>query len=459
MATQTIRCERHGEATRLTCVDCGDPICPKCSVRTEVGLKCEACAKPAVETPSTYPRRSRLPLVLGVLGLGVIAVAAVLLLRSPEVGIAPSTPDPQGTWTQAAELESIRGTTVALPLGEDGVLVAGGGVGAIPLDAAEIYEPEGDQWQATGTLGQARRGHDGVVLDDGRILVAGGFAEGDVLATAEIYDPAAGSWSPTGEMQTPRLGHTLTVLADGRVLAAGGTSPGGQAGAGGGQTIRPQSSAELYDPESGTWESAGSMGDPRFEHTATLLGDGRVLVAGGLGDDDSDDEDVVALASAELYDPAADTFLGTNAMADGRANHAAVALADGQVLVLGGGGGARGDSSLATAEVFNARQGSWEQTGALMGARRGATATRLDDGRVLVAGGELVQGGTRRSLDSAELFDPEVGEWVPAGTMSCPRSEHAAVLLPDGDVLVVAGDAAFPGQAPAAQSCADRYRP
>lgn len=453
MATQTVRCERHGEATRLSCADCGQPICPKCSVRTEVGLKCEACAKPAVETPSTV-RRSRLPLLLGVGGLVLVAVAAAVFLRSPEVGVAPAAPDPEGTWTEAAELGSIRGTTVALPL-DGGVLVAGGGVGAIPLEAAEVYDPDADQWRATGTLQQARRGHQGVVLDDGRILISGGFAQGEVLATTEIYDPATESWTQAAPMEGPRLGHTLTVLADGRVLAAGGTGPEGEGGAGGGQTIRPQNSAEVYDPSADAWTSAGSMGAARFEHTATLLGDGRVLIAGGLG---PDGDDLTALASAELYDPAADTFLGTNAMADGRSNHTAVALSDGQVLVAGGARGS-GDSSVATAEVFRVRQGSWEQVGALAEARRGATATRLTDGRVLVAGGEVVQGGTRRSLDSAEVYDPEAGEWLPAGSMSCPRSEHAAVLLPGGQVLVVAGDAAFPGQAPSAQSCADLYEP
>lgn len=457
MATQIVKCERHGEATRLTCVDCGQPICPKCSVRTEVGLKCEACAKPAVETPSTYPRRSRAPLLLGALGLAAIAVAGLLLLRSPpEAEVASPAAEPQGTWSQAAEPGSIRGTTVAVPMAE-GVLVVGGGVGAIPLEAGEIYDPATDQWRATGSLAQARRGHQGVVLDDGRILVTGGFSQGEVLATAEIYDPETESWSDAAPMADPRLGHTLTVLDDGRVLAAGGTGPDGPASAGGGQTLRPQASAELFDPSSGEWQQAGgSMGAPRFEHTATLLGDGRVLIAGGLS---PDGEDLAALPSAELYDPATDTFLGTSPMADGRANHSAVALSDGAVLVMGGGGGERGDSSLATAEVFRARQGGWEQVGALAGARRGATATRLDDGRVLVAGGELVQGGSRRSLDTAEVFDPENGEWAPAGTMSCPRSEHAAVLLPGGDVLIVAGDAAFPGQAPAAQSCADRYAP
>lgn len=456
MATQTVRCERHGESTRLTCVDCGQPICPKCSVRTEVGLKCEACAKPAVATPPVGARRSRLPLLLGLAGLAAVAAAAVLLLQlRGGTDAEPSTADAVGTWSEVADLSSVRGTTVVLPLA-DGALVAGGGVGAIPLTAAEVYGSEAGEWRSTGGLQQARRGHEGAVLDDGRVLVVGGFAEGEVLRTAEIYDPQTETWSSTEPMAVPRLGHTLTVLGDGRVLAAGGTGPDQQGAAGGGQTLRPQDSAEVYDPGAGTWERVRSMGAARFEHTATLLGDGRILIAGGLG---PDGDDLAAQSSTELYDPAAGAFLGTNAMADGRANHAAVALSDHRVLVVGGGGGERGDASLATAEVFDAREGSWEQAAALDGARRGATATRLEDGRVLVAGGELVQGGTRRSLDSAEVYDPDDDVWMSAGTMACPRSEHGAVLLEDGDVLVVAGDAAFPGQAPAAQSCADLYRP
>lgn len=454
MVTQTVRCERHGEATRLTCVDCETPICPKCSVRTEVGLKCEPCAKPAVETP-VGRRRNKLPLLLGLVGLAAAATAAVLLLRTPDAALTPVAADPIGSWEAAAELGSIRGTTVAVGIGDE-VLVAGGGVGAIPLDAAERYEPGTGQWRATGVLDQPRRGHAGVALPDGRVLVAGGFASGEVLASAEVYDPETETWSRVDDMLVPRLGHSLTVLADGTVLAAGGTSPEGEAGAGGGQTISPEASAELFDPGSGSWEPAGAMAEGRFEHTATLLGDGRVLVAGGLG---GPGVELAPLASAELYDPATGSFLGTNAMAEGRTNHTAVALSEHEVLVVGGSGGERGDAALATAEVFNAREGSWTDTEALTDARTGSTATLLGDGHVLVAGGELVQGGTRRSLSSAELFDPEQATWVPAGEMSCPRSEHAAVLLPDDTVLVVAGDAAFPGQAPAAQSCADRYHP
>lgn len=94
--------------------------------------------------------------------------------------------------------------------------------------------------------------------------------------------------------------------------------------------------------------------------------------------------------------------------------------------------------------------------------RTGHSATRLDDGRILVAGGETVRRGERRSLTSGEVFEFDrgaSGEWRSAGDMACPRSEQAAVLLGDGSVLVIAGDAAFPGQAPTAQSCVGRYQP
>jgi hypothetical protein len=187
----------------------------------------------------------------------------------------------------------------------------------------------------------------------------------------------------------------------------------------------------------------------------------------------------VAFAAAKAFAPAGDPFsferLGdacrngerildsvpdvclVSALA--RANHAASLLADGSVLVVGGAGGQGGDVSVASAEVFDPRQGSWTSVGGLAQARTGHTATVLGDGRVLVAGGESAARGARRSLNSAEVYDPRAREWRSAGDMRCPRSEQAAALLRDGTVLVVAGDAAFPGKAPIAQSCTDRYQP
>ncbi|MGH9182667.1 MAG: Kelch repeat-containing protein [Acidimicrobiales bacterium] len=427
-------------------------------VRTEVGLKCERCAEPVAEPLAARAVAYRRPILLGLAGLAVLAVVAVLLVLGPggDDREAAAPLPPVGTWSKGPDLAAIRGTATAVVLDDGSALVAGGGVGAIPLDATEVLRPDAEAWETTGTLTQARRGHRAALLDDGRVVVAGGLAGSELLATAEIYDPATGDWAPTGAMATPRLGHSLTSLADGRVLAIGGDSPEGTEAAAGGQTIRPTASTEIYDPATGAWAPGPSMATARFEHTATPLTDGRVLVTGGLGPVDGT---VAPLASTEVYDPAANAFVSSTDLNEGRTNHASVRLGDGSVLVAGGAGGANGDLALASAEVFDPGRGTWTAVSSLASPRSGETATLLDDGRVLVAGGEAVSRGTRRSLASAEVFDPSTRRWRSGGEMSCFRSEQDAARLGDGSVLVVAGDATFPGKAPIAQSCADRYRP
>jgi N-acetylneuraminic acid mutarotase len=461
MVTQALKCERHGETTRLTCVDCEKPICPKCMVRTEVGLKCEADAVPA--GPAVVGGRpSKLPILIGIVGLVVLAAVAFLLLGSsedPEEEVAALPP--VGTWTEAPGLASIRGTATAVVLDDGTVLAAGGGVGAIALEAAEIFDPEAQAWRQVAPLAEARRGHQAVLLDDGRVLVAGGLASGVPLASAEIYDPAADSWSPVASMSVPRLGHSLTLLSDGRVLAAGGSALESEEAAGGGQTIRTVATSEIFDPSAGAWSEAAEMGTPRFEHTATLLGDGRVFMVGGLGPTEGAEQDL-PLRSTEFYDPAANAFVSSSDLAEGRANHAAALLNDNALIVSGGTSGESGDVSVASAEVFDNRAATWTTVSSMGTPRTGHTATALEDGRVLVAGGETVRRGSRRSLTSAEVFEFDLGasgEWRSGGDMVCPRSEQAAVLLGDGSVLVIAGDAAFPGQAPMAQSCVGRYQP
>jgi hypothetical protein len=462
MATQALKCERHGEATRLTCVECGKPICPKCAVRTDVGLKCEADAKGVELSKETLAmlRPSRTPIYLGVAGIAVLlALIAFGLTRGGGDGETNTASLPAiGTWSAMPDLVSIRGTTTAVVLKDGKALAAGGGVGQQAIAASEIFDPAAGVWQPTGAMNQARRGHQAVLLGDGRVLVAGGIAEGDLLASAEIYDPGTAKWTTTGPMSIPRLGATLTLLTNGNVLVTGGTVAEGAAGSGGGQTLRPDATAEIFNVASGKWtKTAGSMSTPRFEHTATALDDGRVLVAGGQGPPNNGVS--AALASTEIYDPAVDSFRKSNDMGDARFNHAAVKLPDRTVMVVGGAGGTNGDTSLTTAEVFNPGDGSWTSAGTLTGSRTGHTAAVFPDGRVLVAGGESVTRGNRRSLATAEIFTLDKREWRSAGTMNCPRSEASAALLGDGSVLVVAGDFAAPGQQPDPKGCADRYRP
>jgi hypothetical protein len=197
------------------------------------------------------------------------------------------------------------------------------------------------------------------------------------------------------------------------------------------------------------------MATSRFEHTATVLEDGRVLIAGGTGGTGSE---LRPLASTELYDPASSTFTASGRLGEGRTNHAAARLKDGTVLVAGGAGGADCDITLASSEVFEPQAGSWSSAGDLAQARTGLTLSPLPDGRAVAAAGESATRGTRRSLATAELW--EKTRWRGAGRkMGCPRSEQAAAVLQDGSVLVVAGDAVAPSRAAQAQSCAERYVP
>ena len=276
--------------------------------------------------------------------------------------------------------------------------------------------------------------HTATLLRDGRVLVAGGLAtigsSEEDSDKAELYDPASGQWTMTGDMVQARSGPTATLLADGRVLVAGGWSSHDE---------HQFASAELYDPATGRWTTTGKMHRARGRHTATLLPDGRVLVTGGVNLTGGEGEGV---KSAELYDPDTGRWTPTGKMLEALAGHRATLLTDGRVLVTGyaGGGGSH-------AEVYDPGSGRWASTGRMSAECRGGhTATLLSNGRVLVTGGMC---GTGETFDpscsrgsgacSAELFDPGTGRWTPTGGLHAERVGASATLLPDGTVLVVGG--------------------
>lgn len=344
---------------------------------------------------------------------GITAPAEQSGSPSPE---PPPTARPVGSLQAAAAMDPALGQPVAVRLGDGRVLITGGrenrpnGIAVLRSQAAEIYEAAPDRFTPTGSMADARAGHTATLLNDGRVLVAGGIdaSDGfDNLATAELYDPATGKFTPTGSLAQGRAHHTATLLNDGRVLIAGGY---------GGGTLSLKS-AEIYDPATGRFTATGSMAVARRDATATLLTSGLVLVAGGL-----DQYATSALASAELYDPATGRFTATGSMAAARSSFASMGLEDGRVL-LGGGKNTAG-SALKSAETYDPGTGKFSPAGSMTAA--GAfTAVWLKDTRVLfVASGGL------------SLYDPAVGTFSPVGAPAGPVDTATYAL---GNVLLTEG--------------------
>ena len=257
--------------------------------------------------------------------------------------------------------------------------VAGDNAAAELSQSVPAHAP--GRWKVTGDLGTARYLHKATLLPNGQVLAVGGLGSNnpfEVFASAELYDPMIGMWTETGNMSTKRWLHTATLLLNGQVLVAGGdTSPGYLA------------SVELYDPATGMWTETGSMSTPRERHTATLLPNGQVLVAGGVSP---------TLSSAELYDPATGVWMSTGSMTMARSRHTATLLPNGKVLVAAGSSDVTG-GNLTSAELYDPATGVWTATGSLATARSSHTATLLPNGQVLVAAGDSAQGVLR----SAEL--------------------------------------------------------
>jgi hypothetical protein len=281
-----------------------------------------------------------------------------------------------------------------------------------------------------------RGAHTATQLSDGRVLVAGSDD------SADIFDASNGLFTATGFMNTPRANYTATLLNDGTVLLAGGTSS---------FTGAFLNSAELFHPDTGTFELLpASMSTVRSQHTATLLPDGRVFIAGGFFIDGLGTYH--GIQTAQIYNPSTRTFSGVLTMLGARDRHTATLLGDGRVLLVGGFG--NGPS----AEIFDPSASTFTATAGSTSTRFAShTASRLPDGRVLLAGG-ADSGGF--ATTHAELFNAAGGgTFASAGALQQPRINHAATVLADGTVLLAGGafDVACCSSRP--RSTMERYIP
>jgi hypothetical protein len=349
-----------------------------------------------------------------------LSLPLVLLgFMSHNLAVIAQVSGPPGGFSLSASLGEVRAAHTATLLTDGRVLVVGGGQGPDLIDGfwvasgAELFDPATTKFSPAGT--SAHDFHTATLLQSGQVLLAGGESGYSgyspvITPTAELYDPTTGSFQITGSLLFAREYHTATLLKDGRVLIAGGARLNG---------INWESLpfAEIYDPAAGTFSVTGGMNTARFGHTATLLADGRVLVTGG------------GTASAEVYDPVAGSFTPIGNMNLPRSYHAATLLLNGQVLISGG-------STSAIAEVYDPPANSFQTVGSLRTPRMWHSATRLADGTVLIAGGWDPFSG---SFSSAEIYDPTSGSFTRTADMNFDRLMHTATLLSDGSVLVIGG--------------------
>ncbi len=340
----------------------------------------------------------------------------------------------QGAWSTTGSMVEGRYETACLTLA-DGKQLAAGGAGSSTGKTAELHDPATGLWAASAALKAGRPyGSSALVLTGGLALVLGGedplSSEFKQRLFAETFDPQTQSWTLTDSVIEMRFGPVLVSLLDGSALAIGGHHPG---------QVSPDmdtSSAgvERFDPDTRAWTALHSMSTGREAHAATVLANGKVFVTGGRIRDigyGTTHPGFTPLASAEIYDPATDTWTPTGSLSEPQVGPIALALPNGKVLAFGG---RKSDGTFATTQLWDPDSETWSkaETGSFV---HGTNAVLLPSGLVFAVG-YGVDGAS-----SAALYDPESAFWYYARPMPHLKTFFSMAVLHSGKVLVATGKA------------------
>ncbi|HEU4636558.1 MAG TPA: kelch repeat-containing protein [Edaphobacter sp.] len=330
---------------------------------------------------------------------------------------------------------------------EDGSILISGGRGLSGVHRqAELYVPDEDRFQLVGSMAIKRMSHIMFSLPNGTVVAAGGYditsgagTFDPVYRSSEIYDHRTRQWTSGPEMTVPRRNHVWTTLDDatGRILITGGIQLYGN---GFGASVN----TEFFDPSSMQFTPGPEMKTGRWLHTMTRLNDGRVLVVGGRSNNCTGRCDVFSLSTAELYDPVTNTFRSTGSLHISRYNHTATLLDDGRVLILGGESTedlGTGTDQVADIEIYDPVTESFSRAGMLHSGRGSHTATVLNDRRILLAGGERISG---IPTTSTEIYDPHKQTSVDGPDLIEHHVRAQAFRNSmTGDVIVLAGSNSY----------------
>jgi hypothetical protein len=299
----------------------------------------------------------------------------------------------QGACTPAGDMAGSRSFCPPVLLADGDVLLPGG-FRQLQHDttvrAAELYEVRHSRWRRVGDMRAPRELHTAIELPDRTVLIAGGFSNGALLESAELYLPRRRRFIATGSLHTARFGHTATLLPDGLLVCGGRAAKD--------VSLR---SSEFYNARTRSWSYGPTLVQDRFRHTATLLRDGTLLITGGYSSAERK-----TLATAERYDPATGLFtLLKSTMSDGRMDHTATLLPDGRVLMAGGWSSVKG-RTVASVDIFDPASNTFVAAAPLSASRHEHGATLLPDGTVLISGGLQVEPDRQQTLRDLTFYRP-----------------------------------------------------